>query len=352
MKVKSMKVFLSSVFLFASVATAGTIKSSGTAGASQLLIPVGAQNVAMGAANTATVSGVEAMYVNPAGIGAMKGGFQGTVSNMEYIADVKVFFSGFTANLGNVGSFGLAISSLDFGDIPVTTADQTEGTGETFSPSFATFTASYAKSFFDRVRFGANLKFIQERIINTGATGVAVDMGVQYRFADQPLNVGVVLRNLGNRMEYQGSDLEQNLTPQGAESGSMSERFRVKAEAFELPTTMSMGVSYSPIPGLDLLASFNNNSFAPNTVSVGGRFSMGQAWIAGASSSLQYDSSEKTSTISDTAWKGATESIWGPTFGAGVDVPLGDMNLGIAYSMRTVSKYFSDSSVLQVTIGF
>lgn len=352
MKVQSMKVFLGGAFLLASVATAGTIKSSGTAGASQLLIPVGAQNIALGAANTAGASGVEAMYINPAGIGAMKGGFEGTVSNMEYIADIKVFFSGFVANIGNIGSIGLAVSSLDFGDIAITTADQTEGTGETFSPSFATFTASYAKSFFDRVRFGANLKFIQERIINTGATGFAVDMGVQYRFADQPISVGVVLRNLGNRMEYQGSDLEQNLTPAGAQSGSMSERFRVKAEAFELPTTMSMGVNYSPMPGLDLIASFNNNSFAPNTIALGGKFDLGPAWIAGGTSTLQVDDTEKTSSVSNTAWQGSTESIWGPTFGAGLDFSLGDMNLGIAYSMRTLNKYFSDTSVLQVTVGF
>ncbi|MBT3217255.1 MAG: PorV/PorQ family protein [Candidatus Marinimicrobia bacterium] len=350
MKTQS-KIFVSSVFLFASMAIAGTIKSSGTAGASQLLIPVGAQNIALGAANTATASGVEALFSNPAGIGAAKGGFQGTVSQMDYIADVNVFFSGFVANLGNGGSFGLSIKTLDFGDIPVTTADNTEGTGENYSPSFSTITAAYSKSFFDRVRFGTSLKLVSEQIINTGANGVAVDMGVQYQFADQPIAIGVVLRNLGSRLEYQGSDLEQTLTPEGSQSGSSSERFRVKAEAFDLPATLSIGVNYKPMPGLSLMGAFDNNSFSVNTVSFAGKYTMGPAWVAGGMST-QNMTDDQPGTATDSQWTNWTESIWGPTFGAGLNVPLGDMNMGIAYSMRTVNSYFSNSSVLQVTIGF
>ena len=60
MKYQTTKIFLSGILLLVSVSTAGTIKSTGTAGASQLLIPVGAMNVAVGSANTATVSVVSA----------------------------------------------------------------------------------------------------------------------------------------------------------------------------------------------------------------------------------------------------------------------------------------------------
>ncbi|MDP6821220.1 MAG: PorV/PorQ family protein [Candidatus Marinimicrobia bacterium] len=351
MKYQTTKIFLSGILLLVSVSTAGTIKSTGTAGASQLLIPVGAMNVAVGSANTATVSGVEALFLNPAGIGASGSGFQGTFSNMEYLADLNVFFSGFVTNIGTAGSFGVSVKSIDFGDIPVTTADNTEGTGETYSPNFSTITAAYSRAFFDRVRFGTNLKFVSEQIVNTSTSGLAVDLGVQYQFADQPIAIGVVLRNLGSRLEYQGSDLEQTLTPEGSESGSSTERFRVKAEAFDLPATLSIGVNYSPIPGLSLMTAFENNSFSVNTVSFAGKYAMGPFWIAGGMSTDNL-TDDKPGAATDADWTNWTESIWGPTFGAGLNMPLGEMKLGIAYSVRTVSSYFENSNVLQMTIGF
>ena len=351
MKYQTSKIFLSGAILFMTMASAGTIKSTGTAGATQLLIPVGAMNVALGSANTATVSGVEALFINPAGIGATKGGFQGTFSNMEYIAGINVFFSGFVANLGNGGSFGLSVKSLDFGDIPVTTADIPEGTGEMYSPNFSTITAAYSKSFFDRVRFGTNLKFVSEQIVNTSTSGFAVDMGVQYQFADQPISIGVVLRNLGTRMEYQGSDLEQTLTPADAASGTSSERFRVKAEAFDLPATLSIGVNYSPMPGLSLMTAFENNSFSINTISFAGKYSMGPFWAAGGISTDNL-TDDQPGSATDDQWTNWTESIWGPTFGAGLNIALGEMDLGIAYSVRSAKAYFSNSNVIQITVGF
>ena len=105
-------------------------------------------------------------------------------------------------NVGNIGTFGLHVKSLDFGDIPITTSAATEGTGNDYSPSFLTIGATYAKSFSDRVQFGANFKLVTETIMNTSASGMAVDLGVQYKFPDMPLHIGVVLKNLGSRMEY------------------------------------------------------------------------------------------------------------------------------------------------------
>jgi len=80
---------------------AGTIKSQGQAGATQLLIPVGASTIATSQANGATVSGVEALFLNPAGAAGMKGGFQGTASTMNYIADIDITYAGFCHHSGD-----------------------------------------------------------------------------------------------------------------------------------------------------------------------------------------------------------------------------------------------------------
>jgi len=89
MKNTTIKVFLSSVFLIGAL-SAGTIKSQGQAGATQLLIPVGALSIATSGANGATVLGVDALYLNPAGIAGFIGGFQGTASTMSYIGNIDI----------------------------------------------------------------------------------------------------------------------------------------------------------------------------------------------------------------------------------------------------------------------
>jgi len=211
---------------------------------------------------------------------------------------------------------------------------------------------NYSKSFADRVEFGVNGKVINETIINTSATGLAVDLGVQYKFADYPISFGVVLRNLGNRMEYTGSDLEQKLTPQDAQSGSIKENFRVKSQAFDLPAVLDMSANYTVFPGLDLMGSFRNFSFGPNSYSLAAKYSIaGLGWVA-AGSSFESVADSKPAGVSNTVWDEWTQTPFGTSFGAGVKVPLGSMNLDVAYSIRTATDYFSNNSTLQLSLEF
>ena len=351
MKSKTMILFLT-ILLIASVSFAGTIRSQGSAGAAQLLIPVGAESIALSNANVATVAGVEAMAVNPAGVAKFRKAFQGTASTMTYIADIDQTYIGFIVNGGQIGSFGFSIKSLNFGDIPVTTADNTEGTGENFSPRFITATANYSKRFADRVQFGVNFKLISEQIINTKATGIGIDLGVQYRFADLPVTFGVVLRNLGPRMEYSGPDLEQPLAPLNTESGTINENFRVKGESFELPAMLDISANYEVFSGLNLMGSFRNNSFATNYTSLGAKYSMSNLfWVAGGTTLNLLDDTQEDG-VSDDDWEEWYSTPWGLTFGAGVNVPLGDMKLGISYSMRTVTDYFENNNTVQLLLEF
>ena len=55
------KIFLGCAVLVSAL-TAGTVRSQGTAGASQLLIPVGTETVALSGTNVGTVAGVDALF--------------------------------------------------------------------------------------------------------------------------------------------------------------------------------------------------------------------------------------------------------------------------------------------------
>ncbi len=352
MKNNTIKLFLSGI-LIASTLFAGTIRSSGTAGAAQLLIPVGAENIAVSNANGATVSGVEALFQNPAGLAKYVGSAQALAGTMTYIADIKVTNFGLLSNFGKIGTMGLSVKSLDFGDIPITTFNETEGTGATFSPRFMTIGITYAKSFSDRVQFGVNFKLVSEAIVNTKASGLAVDLGVQYKFPEMPLYIGVVLKNLGSRMEYQGTDLELQLMPDEAESGSIQERFRVKAEEFDLPSQLDISVNYEVITDLSLMGTFTNNAFSANTGSFAAKYSFKDfVWVAAGTQIGLAGSSDQPDDVDDDEWKELSNNVWGYTFGAGVAVPLGEFKVGIGYSYRSVTDYFDSNSLFQVTVDF
>ena len=93
-----------------------------------------------------------------------------------------------------------------------------------------------------------------------------------------------VFKNLGGRMSYDGSDLEQNHVPEDSESGSLNERFRITAQSFELPAQLDIGL-LNAIENLSVLASYTNNSFSSNVIGLSGKYTFGTLWVAGGFSS-------------------------------------------------------------------
>ena len=176
---------------------AGSARRRGTAGAQELLIPVGSVGTALGGSFTAAISGVDALYWNPAGVANISGNGEAMVSHMKYIGDINVNYLAVTSKVGRMGVFGASIKSIDFGDISVTTTDKPDGTGEYYSPRYFVIGGTYSRKMTDRILFGTSLNLISEQIINTTATGVALNAGVQYSSGEKGLKMGVVLKNLG-----------------------------------------------------------------------------------------------------------------------------------------------------------
>ena len=101
-------------------ANAGIGKRIATAGATELLIPVGARGTALGGANLSAVTGIDAMYWNPAGVVNSTQRAEAMFSHLEWIGDVKVDYLAASATVGSFGAFGLNIKTLNFGDITET----------------------------------------------------------------------------------------------------------------------------------------------------------------------------------------------------------------------------------------
>ncbi|MGB5895418.1 MAG: PorV/PorQ family protein, partial [Ignavibacteriaceae bacterium] len=202
-----LKILLAFILLLAVDAFAGGGKRTGTAGASELLIPVGPRGIAMGESNLVAATGIEALYWNPAGVASMTNNADVLFSHMSYIADIGIEYGAVAANFEGFGAVAFSIKSLDVGNIDVTTTINPDGTGETFSPTMLIAGLSYSRMVTEAISVGITGNFISERMADVSASGFAIDFGVIYRNLGDinGLSIAVVLKNLGTEMKFEGS---------------------------------------------------------------------------------------------------------------------------------------------------
>ncbi|MBN2103640.1 PorV/PorQ family protein [bacterium] len=333
---------------------AGTKKRKGTAGAMELILPVGCCGTAMGGNYTAGISGVEALFWNPAGMAATDRTSELMASRMNYIADIDVNYIAVQGSFSSAGVFGLSLKSLDFGDIPVTTEYAPDGTGETYSPAYVTMGLSFSRAMTDRINIGVTGKLVSEKIMNTSATGMAFDFGVQYQ-SDIGLQIGVALRNLGTRMRFDGTDLEKRVyLPTYTEDPiAGKEALRIVSQPVEFPTTMDIGLSYTfePSEGHQCtgMVNFRDNHFGFDQYGAGleYQYSMPAFRIAvRTGGSVAHDVEDNCYRIMD------DEMIYGPSFGGGIYLKMGEnLHLSIDYACQ-MAKRFSDPEWISLIFKF
>ncbi len=336
--------------LFAvSPAEAGSGARRGTASGVELLIPVGSRGTGLGGNVASTIKGIDAIYWNPAGLAASASSAEVMFSHMSYIADINVNYAAASARFG-FGDIGISIKSLDLGDIPVTTEEQTEGTGEQLNPSFVTFGVTYSRQMTDRINFGTTVKIVSEKILRTSASTFAFDFGLQYATSLKGLRLGIVLKNLGPNMQFDGSDLEIRVPPEGSEPSSRNQNFRAVAGSFELPSTLELGISYDMTFGessvLTVGGNFLNHNFGLDQYGVSAEYVLNKMIFLRGGYAVAYD--PETSDFQSQS----DEYLFGPSFGAGVNMKVGEgMNLSLDYAYRTTD-VFDDNQWFSVTLGF
>ncbi len=337
-----MKRFITLLLLisFGVIAYAGDVARKGTTGADQLLIPVGARGIATGGAFISSVTGLEAIYYNPAGLDITRR-TEGMFSQMSYIADINVSYFAAGTSLGDFGSVALSFKSIDFGDIPVTTIDNPDGTGATYSPGYLTAGLTYSKIITDRVSIGANFKVVNESILNTSATGFAMDFGVQYRF-EKSITIGAAVKNIGTNMQYTGTDLQYKVDVPGGAPGSTKGVFEVATEPFQMPSFFELSVGYDfqfdKDNKLALAGTFVNNNAFEDQMRLGLEYGFMNMFYARAGYIVQ---TENTSS-----------SLYDLTFGAGVDYKLTDgIGLIFDYAFRQVKEFPNPNHVFTVKLA-
>jgi hypothetical protein len=343
------------LFLISLQAFAGTGRRRGTAGASELLIPVGSRGIALNGAYTSGFTGVEAIYWNPAGLAASPNSAEAMLSHMTYIADMSINYGAVAGRFGSFGKFAFSLKSMDFGEqIVETTVENPDGTGRTFSPTFFIAGLTFSRQMTDRINFGLTGKVISERILNSGATGLGLDLGLQYATGVKGFKLGIALRNFGPRMRFTGPELEKRVQLPGTETGTRQENLSIPATNFELPSTFEIGASYAVAinekNSLVFMGMFQNHSFSFDSYNLAAEYSLNNlVFVRGSYSMAQR---EGITGKSDALTSSNEDYLFGPALGGGLNLSLGqNMSMRLDYAYRT-AELFDGNNVFTVTFGF
>ena len=323
-------------------------KRVGTAAAPELLIPVGARDLAMGGSTIAVSQGVEAIHWNPAGLGRSGHSAEAMFSTMSYIADIGVQYGAVAGTFGQFGSIGFSIKSLSFGDINLTTVDDPDGVGgRVFSPTYVTIGLTYARSLTDAISAGGSVKLITEQIHRVSASGVAFDFGVQYSKVAgiSGLSVGVAIKNIGSQMKFDGSGLMREA--QAIDVRRPLQMFKSEAASFELPSVIEIGLTYQRVIAENLSGvvsgSFTNNNLFLDEYRLGGEvgYKLESVQLFGRAglSIIQKDQNAEQ------------ENVFGACFGGGINTSAAGIDITIDYAYRS-AKFFDGNQVFSVKFGF
>jgi hypothetical protein len=327
---------MKTLFVLLFIIIAVNIKAqNGAAGAQELLFPVGARSLALNNSLTSDISGIEAIYYNPAGLVKGTHDIIAMFSYMKYIADIGMSYTAAATNIEGFGALGLSFKSIDIGEIPVTTTQEPYGTGENFSPSLIVAGLTYSRNISDNLLVGTTVNIVYEKIIGTTAMGTSFDFGFQYYNAGlKGLSIGAVLKNLGPQMKFDGPELLRTAIDTSTSSGN--QYYKIESAPFPLPLQVQIGAAYE-----DKIAekysfvfsgAYSTGSYLDDEISVGAEFNYDNLFFVrgGYLANLSQNSSD--------------QKVFGPSFGVGFKV-TSIFNLSVDYAYRTAEKFNANQMI-------
>ncbi|MDD8017216.1 MAG: PorV/PorQ family protein [Bacteroidota bacterium] len=252
------------------------VSKKGTTAAPFLSIGQGARGLSMGSAFVAVADDPSSMYWNPAGIAEINGTAM-LVDHTQWLADIQYNYLAGAMHLGEIGTLGVSFTSSNIGEMRVTTTDNPEGNGETFSVSNIAFSVGYAMKLTDRFSIGFNPKIVYQKIWKMSASAMAIDMGVKYDTPFDGVILGMSVSNFGEKMQMEGTsstvlhDLDPSTTGNNGKIPA-----NLTTEEWALPLNFKVGIAYKVLSDGTNKLTLAVDALHPNdnyeSINVGGEY--------------------------------------------------------------------------------
>ena len=184
------------IFLFCGFLT-NSVAQEQEGGVKNIFNGAGARQMALGGAVIAYPQDPTTIFWNPAGMEYLS---QKSFSLFyaSYLDGAAYNFVGYVHPTLNIGTFGIGVSRIGVGDIPLT--EFTPEVLGTFSADQNEFYLSYAKIIKDLFSFGLNFKLNRHVIDNMSDVGFGVDLSLMYlpefdNFFTRDLRLGLTIQN-------------------------------------------------------------------------------------------------------------------------------------------------------------
>ncbi|MBI4655395.1 MAG: PorV/PorQ family protein [Elusimicrobia bacterium] len=222
------------VIIFSLLNAPSFASGPGTTSANFLKIPVGARQTALGSAFTAVADDVNAIYYNPGGL-AQLDKTEITFVHNKYFEDIsQQWFAGaFPAKIGvfGVGVNYLSVSKFDAYDNNNTKIDSVSAYDMAVNLSYAKHCRLLDNDSFESFSYGANLKYLSEKLDTIKSSGFGLDIGV------------LLKPNISSKMN--------NLSVAFAVNNVVSSKVKFINESYKLPLEFKTGIAYKSHPARD-----------------------------------------------------------------------------------------------------
>jgi len=190
-------------YLIISINLAATMANAAT-GASFLNIGTSARAISMGGAYSAVANDITAINYNPAGLAELRSN-EMMGQHTAWIGGINhEFFA--VAMPTHLGTLSLSVVYLSQGSIEG--RDENRNKTTSFGAYDVAATFSYSRPVSDELKFGSNIKVIDQSIADESAMGIGMDFGLVYApnnlFSSLPagLTFGMTVQNLGPQMKF------------------------------------------------------------------------------------------------------------------------------------------------------
>ena len=176
----------------------------GTVGSSWLKIAVGARAAAMGGAFVGVADDATSVYWNAAGIARIASDkSELSLNHANWPAGLSFDQMSYVFHMRRIpGAFAVHGRALSMQPMPVTTAYQPNGTGETFDAGMMNLGLTYARSFTDKFCAGVTGNFISEGLAEYSQQAMAFDIGTLYDVGTLGMRIGMSISNIGSEITY------------------------------------------------------------------------------------------------------------------------------------------------------